>query len=218
MTGIYNVLERVRELDNGCAVPPLTESERDIYEAGLVAVLKDLHDDIDRTVLEAYGWSDLIVPLVGKPGGTAPSPYKSAEQEAAESELLFRLVSLNQARTDDEMRGVVHWLRPEYQIPRMSKKIKRPSAEQIEADMPMIEAAGKPDWPSDGLEQIRAMRDLLVKAATPVEALQASKAFAGRSTPKRTERVAQVLETLASTGAARTVPAKDGNVAYFVPR
>ena len=85
------MLERVRELENGCDVPALSAKERDIHEAGLVSVLKEIHDDIDRAVFEAYGWADLIPALVGKPGATVPSPHKAPVQEAAEEELLARL-------------------------------------------------------------------------------------------------------------------------------
>ncbi len=95
MTALYNVLERVRELENGCDVPPLSAKEKDIHEAGLVYVLKDIHDDIDRAVFEAYGWADLIPALVGKPGATMPSSHKTPEQEEAEEKLLTRLVALN---------------------------------------------------------------------------------------------------------------------------
>ena len=115
MTSLYNVLERVRELENGCHVPALSAKERDIHEAGLVSVLKEIHDDIDRASFEAYGWADLIPALAGKPGATTPSPHKTPEQEAAEEELLSRLVALNRERAAEERRGVVRWLRPDYQ-------------------------------------------------------------------------------------------------------
>jgi hypothetical protein len=36
MTGLYNALERLREIDKGCAVPPLTDAERDVHRAGEV--------------------------------------------------------------------------------------------------------------------------------------------------------------------------------------
>ena len=91
VTSLYNVLERERGLDNGCDVPPLSDEERDIHEAGLVSVLKEIHDDIDRAVLRAYGWADLIPKLVGKPGATAPSRHKTPEQEEAEQQLLSAL-------------------------------------------------------------------------------------------------------------------------------
>jgi hypothetical protein len=122
MTGLYNVLERVRELENGANVPPLYDSKRDIYDSGHIQILKELHDDIDHAALQAYEWSDLTPALVGKPGATTPSPHQTPVQEAAEEELLTRLVALNQERVTEEARGHIRWLRPEYQIPKLGKK------------------------------------------------------------------------------------------------
>ena len=117
-------------------MPPLTTKEREIHEAGLVSVLKEIHDDIDRAVFDAYGWADLILPLVGKPGATIPSPHKRPEQEKAEEELLSRLVALNQERAAEERRGLVRWLRPDYQIPKLGHKVGKPDeVEQVEADL-----------------------------------------------------------------------------------
>ncbi len=53
LTGMYNVLEKLKSAE------PLTDKEKIIHEQGLVSVLKSLHDEIDLTVLEAYGWGDL---------------------------------------------------------------------------------------------------------------------------------------------------------------
>jgi hypothetical protein len=204
MTGLYNVLERLRELEDGADVPPLDEKERAIHEAGLVSVLKEIHDDIDRAVFEAYGWSDLSPALVGKPGATTPSPYKRPEQEAAEEELLTRLVALNRERAAEEARGLVRWLRPDYQIPRLGAKVAKPAGEQIEADIALPETKDAPKWPADAFDQIRIVRDVLARAASPSEADVIAGAFHGRVTDKRKARIQQVLETLVATGAART--------------
>ena len=216
MTALYNTLERVRELDAGCAVPALTDKERDIYRAGMIGVLKELHDEIDRLVLDAYGWSDLAPALVGKPGATTPSPHKSAEQEAAEEDLLGRLVALNRERAAEEKRGLVHWLRPDFQIPRLGAKI-APPAEQLESDLAIAAVADKkPAWPRDGLDQIRLVKDVLAKAAGPAGPDEIAVSFDGRVTQARKKRAGEVLATLAATGAIRatdTVPTR-----YFVPR
>src|SRR5690554_1591984 len=53
LTGMYNVLEKLR------AEEPLTAKEKTIHEQGLVSVLRELHDDLDRAVFDAYGWNDL---------------------------------------------------------------------------------------------------------------------------------------------------------------
>lgn len=216
MTKLYNVLERLRELDNGCDVAPLTDAERDVHQAGLVSVLKDIHDDIDRVVFVAYGWDDLAPALVGKPGATLPSPHKSPEQEEAEEELLTRLVALNRERAAEEKRGLVRWLRPDYQIQKLGRKV--PGADQqIEADVSVVEISERPKWPADGLEQIRLVRDILAAAPAPAPPAAVAAAFDGRNTARRRERVGQVLETLVATGLARTGEV-EGKTRYFLPR
>jgi hypothetical protein len=213
MTSLYNVLERERELDNGADVEPLSDRELAIHEAGLVSVLKEIHDEIDRAVLEAYGWGDLIPDLVGKPGATLPSPHKSPGQELAEEELLGRLVALNRERAAEEARGIVRWLRPEYQIPRLGKKVAGVET-QIEADLGIVApAAQRPKWPADAFDQIKQVREVLARAPAPMPVEGIAIAFEGRLTDKRRERIRQVLATLVTTGAARTAGA-----AFFVPR
>lgn len=217
MTSLYNVLERERELENGCDVPPLDAKEKAIHDAGLISVLKEMHDDIDRATLEAYGWADLAPALVGKVGATTPSPHKTPAQEAAEEELLVRLVALNHERAAEEKQGNVRWLRPEYQIPKLGIKQVRGGAglgEQIEADVTVADVAEQLPWPADGLEQIRIVRDILAKSASPLAADTIAASFAGRNSPKRKERVAMVLETLVATGATRM----DDTARYFVPK
>ena len=221
MTSLYNVLERVRELDNGCDVPPLSAKERDIHEAGLVSVLKEIHDDIDRATFEAYGWADLVPALAGKPGATAPSPHKTPEQEEAEEELLARLVALNRERAEEERRGVVRWLRPDYQIPKLGHKVKAPDdTGQVEADLALPEAAeGKPAWPQDSLARIRILREMLDRAAAPAGAEMLSAAFKGRDSARRRKSVEKALETLAAAGAAqKAAEGPDGEGRYFIPR
>lgn len=218
MTGLYNALERLRELENGCDVPPLTEAERDVHQAGLVSVLKEIHDDIDRAVLTAYGWDDLIPELVGKPGATLPSPHKSEAQERAEDELLSRLVALNQERAAEEKRGIVRWLRPDYQIPKLGAKAPKPEGEHVGVlDIELPATSERPKWPSDGLEQIRLVRDLLAKAPAPAQPEAIASVFDGRNTAKRRDRIEEVLETLVATGLARSGE-HEGQRRYFLPR
>ena len=213
MTGLYNALERLREIENGYTVEPLSAAERDVHEAGLISVLKEIHDDIDRTVLSAYGWDDLAPDLVGKPGGTVPSEHKSEQQLVAEEELLRRLVVLNHERAEEEKQGTVRWLRPDYQIPKLGAKAPKSKTEEL--DLEVVELFTKPKWPVDGLAQIRLVRDVLAKSASPTGALAISSAFDGRNSAARKDRVAKVLETMVATGAARAV---DDGTRYFVPR
>ena len=221
MTALYNVLERVRELENGCDVPPLSAKEKDIHEAGLVSVLKEIHDDIDRAVFKAYGWGDLTPALVGKPGATMPSPHKTPEQEEAEEELLARLVALNQERAAEERRGIVRWLRPDYQKPKLGHKVKTPEdVEQVEAQLVVPETAdGKPAWPEDELDRIRVVRDMLGRAPAPLAPEALSAAFRGRNSAPRKKRVEQVLQTLVAAGVAQQgIDGQDGGSQFFIPR
>jgi len=214
MTGLYNALERLREAEHGCG-QPLTEAERDVHRAGLISVLKEIHDDIDRAALAAYGWDDLAPALVGRPGATLPSPHKTPEQEQAEEELLTRLVALNHERAEEEKRGLVRWLRPDYQIPRLGRKV--PDADHVGTlDIAPPEVRDRPKWPTDGLEQIRLVRDVLARAPAPMPAETVSGAFGRLTAPRRT-RIAQVLETLVATGLAQ-IGGDDGPPRYFLPR
>ncbi|MGV8830418.1 MAG: class I SAM-dependent DNA methyltransferase [Devosia sp.] len=227
MTGLYNSLERVHELDwkagpgraedSAARIEPLSDKERDAYDAGHIAILKDIHDEIDALVFSAYGWSDLAPHLVGMPGATTPSPYKTADQLAAEEELLTRLVALNQTRAAEEARGLVRWLRPDYQIPKLGHKIARPDGVQAEADLAILPGSDKPKWPGNDNEQISVLVDVLRKAPAPVPPEALSLAFDGRNTPKRRERIAALLDTLTTIGLARTGQL-DGQTRYFIPR
>ncbi len=195
LTGMYNVLEKLRSGDT------LTPKERTIHEQGLVSVLRELHDALDSAVFDAYGWSDLAAQLVGKPGATTPLPDKPEAQAAAEEELLRRLVELNAARAAEEARGLVRWLRPDYQNPGATAATAAPS--QIEADLgPAHEAesaagpapTGKAAWPKNMREQVAAVRSALAHQPLPAEAIAAR--F------KRTPRagVQAVLEALEELG------------------
>ena len=92
LTGLYNVLDALRE------GRLLTAKEKAIHEAGLVAVLQSLHDELDAAVLAAYGWADLALPR-------------------DEATLLTRLVALNADRVREEAAGTVRYLRPAWQDP-----------------------------------------------------------------------------------------------------
>lgn len=177
MTGLYNMLERLRALDADPAAEPLTTKERAVHEAGLVSILRQLHDEIDLAVAEAYGW----------PAGL---------DEAA---ILDRLVALNVARRAGERRGEIFWLRPDFQAPRFGEAAQ---AEQVEAGMDMPLAAGAlPAWPGRLPDQIRLVHDALHRHAAPVSVDTLSAAFKGGK--RRRERVAELLEVMAIHGQLR---------------
>jgi len=63
-----------------------------------IAELRALHEEMDRAVLAAYGWSDIKVPPFASPTTDA---WKK-ELEAFEDEVIDRLFALNAERAEDE--------------------------------------------------------------------------------------------------------------------
>lgn len=195
LTGIYNVLEKLRKQE------PLNAKEKTIHDQGLVSVLKKLHDELDRAVFEAYGWQDLADQLVGLPGATTPYPEKSATQAEAEEELLKRLVDLNQQRAAEESVGHIRWLRPEYQNPNFGKvdSSKPAEASQVEAalvGLPASNKVGKIAWPKAMPEQIAGVKDALLKGHNTSASITAL-----YKNPKTTlPKVHEAIEALVSLG------------------
>ncbi len=66
ITGMYNLLEKLR------SGQPFTDGDREYNNKALVSTLKQIHDELDVAVLEAYGWQDLV-PLLS-PSPLAPLP------------------------------------------------------------------------------------------------------------------------------------------------
>ena len=174
LTDMYNVLEKLR------AGEPLSAAEKVIHEQGLVSVLRQLHDELDAAVFDAYGWPPALT----------------------DEEILERLVALNAERAAEEAQGLIRWLRPEYQAPgdygpRTTQHV------LIQEDAPIYEtslAARLPlPWPTRMAEQAQAVRAALVALGGPASAAQVAAAFAAAPP----ERVAELLETLVMLGQAR---------------
>lgn len=176
MTGMYNVLEKLRRGDE-CGRIHLTAEEKAIHEQGLVSVLRDLHERLDAAVLAAYGWP----------------------ADLADEAILARLAALNRERAAEEKQGRRRWLRPDYQAP----KAKMAAAVQEEmAVAPVVAAGAAPVWPKALPEQVQALKALLDAAEGPIEPGQAIRRFRGA----RRERVAGLLHTLVALGQARALP------------
>jgi hypothetical protein len=188
MTGMYNVLEKLRREET------LTAKEKEIHEQGLVSVLRELHDELDSYVFQAYGWDDLAELLVGRPGATTPWPEKPEDQLEAEEALLQRLVDLNHQRAAEEAQGKIRWLRPDYQAPdETPEQTKLGTGDQDQPAQPSATAAStkKLPWPKTLQAQIRAVRDQL--ATTPMDA----PTLAAQFKRKPEKSVTQVLDALA---------------------
>jgi hypothetical protein len=176
MTGMYNVVEKLRSGEK------LTEKERAIHEIAACGVLRDLHDELDALVAQAYGW-----------------PWPMAREEVLE-----RLVALHDERVEEEKRGIVRWLRPAYQVPRFGGAAPAIEAPMLDLPEEVVEAAPAVErvqpWPAGAVEQIGAVKAQVTGApATPEEV---AAAFTRAPTPL----VRRHLETLAMVGDVRLLP------------
>ena len=179
LTGMYNVLEALR------AGRELTAKERDINEKGLVAILRQLHDELDAAVAQAYGWP----------------------ADLPEADILARLVELNHKRAEEEKDGIIRWLRPEYQCRDKAKPVKQAKLGLEGIAKPTKK--GKPAkrkakavpriWPTSLPEQFQAVRSVLASFGEPATAEQIAKAYARAPRAK----VQEILETLAAQGFVR---------------
>jgi hypothetical protein len=144
-----------------------------------------LHDTIDGLVMEAYGW-----------------PAKLSDQD-----ILAQLVALNKERAAEERRGIVRWLRPDYQIPKFGTP--KEKAEQIEAQLPEIAAAEKkPSFPTSEVERTAAVFSMLATATDPIDvSALASRFKQGRRVEDQVEATLKALARMghvASADAGRT--------------
>ena len=169
LTGLYNVLEALR------GRRALTDKERDVHDRGLVTLIRQHHDAIDASVAEAYGW-----------------PANLSDED-----ILTRLVALNKARADEEAKGLIRWLRPEFQA-------SGATAPQINATLdlghaPAAAAATIIPWPTTLAEQVSAVAAILAAGCAPQHPRDIARAFDG----KRAASVTPVLDALAAIGQAR---------------
>ncbi|MEO1378751.1 MAG: DNA methyltransferase [Pseudomonadota bacterium] len=169
LTQMYNVLEKLR------AGETIEGKDREIYDQGLIGILKDLHDQIDAAVAEAYGW-----PV-----------------DLSDEDILFRLVALNRERAEEEVRGHIRWLRPDYQNPEGRVTA---AGKTKDMDLGVTAKVEKAPWPKTLPDQIAAVREALTEMgeATPDQ-------IARRFMRARTTSVQPLLESLAALGQAELV-------------
>lgn len=170
LTKLYNVREALH------AGHTLTPAEADIRDRGLVMILDEHHEAIDAAVAGAYGWP----------------------ADLGEEEVLARLAALNRQRAQEEARGIVRWLRPDYQRPRFGTPGK--AGEQIEAALPtpISTAAGKPVFPAEAVGRVAAVLAALAGASAPVDAGTIAARF--RQGRKVEREIRDILISLARVG------------------
>ena len=169
LTGMYNVLEKMRSGE------PLKEKEQTTHEQGLVSVLQQLHDDLDSAVFDAYGWPTSLT----------------------DEELLERLVALNAERAAEERRGLIRWLRPEFQNPAGTGRTQTAFEEKASVST-KEKKTKKAKWPKSLPEQAQAVRSALISLASPATPEDVAMSFSRA----KGDRVGELLETLVTLGQA----------------
>jgi hypothetical protein len=175
ITDMYNVLDKVRSGQT------LNLKEQTIHEQGLVSILHQLHSELDIVVAEAYGW----------------------QINLKEEVILEKLVALNKERAEDESRGIIRWLRPEYQNAN--------GGQQANLNMEMsevtIESISKKfaEWPKNLADQAQTVQRLVRQFQYPVTASELSKQFkpGGNASKTREHQIENLLQTLNSLGLIR---------------
>ena len=187
LTQLYNVLEKIR------AGEKLDAQEEATKNQGLVLILKEHHEKLDALVAEAYGWPENL----------------------SDDEILEQLVALNTERAAEERRGLVRWLRPEYQRARAGvapEQRVEEAEEQLEAPLVIAAAkAQKPAFPASDLERTAAVFAAVTEASTPLDAKSIAAKF--RQGQKIEPSVARILAAFARMGQFHT-----GDGARFTPR
>jgi hypothetical protein len=170
MTGMYNVLEKLRSGE------PLNDKERIIHEQGLVSVLKQIHDELDAAVFDAYGW-----------------PHNLTDKQ-----ILEKLVALNAERAEEERNGTIRWLRPEFQNPSGAQKPTNLTmlGTEDETDEKSALAATIMPWPKRPGERIAAIRDLVLGSKRVWRTDEVATSFKGA----KIKDVEDFLDSLAGIG------------------
>jgi hypothetical protein len=139
ITGMYNLLEKLRKGET------FTAADKAYNNKALVSTLKQIHDELDNAVLDAYGWQDL----------------KDNQKTKAEIEeiILERLVALNAERAEEERHGIIRWLRPEYQAPK--EVTQQVLTEVMETEETVIIPSEQKTFPKQPKDQLATIRDLL---------------------------------------------------------
>lgn len=119
--------------------------------------------------------------------------------DLSDDEILQRLVAFNAERAEEERRGIVRWLRPELQNPTGSAQTQGTLALPATKPAAKSKPTKKTPWPKGLAEQARAVRAVLQTQGQPATAAELAKAFAGA----KTDKIAELLETLATLGQAR---------------
>jgi hypothetical protein len=136
-----------------------------------------LHDDLDAAVFDAYGWP----------------------RDLTDEQILQKLVDLNAERAEEERRGHIRWLRPDFQNPAGARPAAQEALIETEEAGGDEEAAAAPEakaWPKKLAEKVAAVRDRLTAWGRAASVEEVAAAF--KRAPRKD--VEEILDSLAALG------------------
>jgi hypothetical protein len=164
----------------------LKTTDEDVKNRSRAAIIKDLHDQIDQLVFEAYGWSP----------------------DLTDEDIVERLVALNALRSREERQGFVRWLRPNYQADRFAPLTHR--ADRIQSIGNFGRSRSREQFPVQPKEQAAKVLYLLRVADSPLTPDEIASSFKeGKSV---SGDVKEILQSLARLG---DVNSFDNGRTYF---
>jgi hypothetical protein len=173
---------------NGEGLPTVTKR----FDAGLVLILKELHDKLD-----AADACDCPVGL-------------------SNDEILVRLVALNKERAKEEARGFVRWLLPKYQVPRFGTPREMAELELVGGGGATREASTtkipKPAFPTNDQAQTVVVVLALANAVGPLDAVKVAAGF------KQGQRVAPKSRPYLPRSRVGSVSSVDGGQTFALRR
>ena len=178
LTELYNVLEKAK------AGMQLASKERLLFDQAMVSTLRELHDRLDAAVADAYGW----------------------QWPMEDDTILERIVDLSHLRVSDEKKGLVRWLRPEYQVPLFSNDrqtdfglVAEPQAMLHPTKKRRVPGHTKASWPNSLADRVRAVEAALAAEEKPATSTD----LAAKFSRAKAADVEEILQTLVTLGRAR---------------
>lgn len=185
ITGMYNLLEKLR------AGEPFTDKDRDYNDRALVSTLKQIHDELDLAVLDAYGWPHTVT----------------------DEQILANLVALNAQRAEEERNGLVRWLRPEYQAPNEVQPTQQVLTGIAEPEETVIVPVEQQKFPTSFKDQLSAIRDLMRTQGGEWTVAQVKAQFKNAS--RKQQAIQDCLDTLEQLGVI-AVHTEDGSPRWYI--
>lgn len=178
MTGLYNARAWTGRAE------PLSDGERDVYEQGRVGIIDHLHQRLDQLVSRAYGWPD----------------------DLTDSQIVDRLIGLNQLKAEREGQGEISFLRPLHQAGKVQKVALKPSQPALPA------SREKPLLPEEPGVLASSLLAILRRQGVPMSPTELMDEFEG-SRPRAKRLITHTLTVLAVAGSVQNTD--DG---WFAPR